>query len=319
MSNSVWAFLTVDLENMNTPLAQGKYEQSLFSIDVIDPLLEIFDRHKVKGVFFASVYEHCRFNKEAIRDVLQYIDSRGHDVQLHTHPFWCYGREHMWQYSLPEQIKIIKDGRNLLNEWLGRYPIAHRAGAYGINQDTLNSLYRNSIYVDSSMFHQHDNCKLTWSVNNVVEHNGIVEIPITGFYRQYYLDTTLWRFKYKKRFVKTDINWCSYEELLAFVNEAKENNIRVINLFMHSYSLLKVDHAYRRFETNARVTERLEKLLEICTQDADISFITMQDFWEMYQHDPQQFCGEDYVPTIPHYVNVISKIIEKCRLIKQAK
>ena len=204
MNNTVWIIVTVDLENMNTSLAEGKYNLNLFSIDVVEPVLKIFSRFGVKAVFFASVFECCRFNKNTIRDVIQHIDSQGHDIQLHTHPFWCYGREHMWQYSLSEQIDIISHGCELLKEWTGRYPVAHRAGAYGINQNTLKALRENDIFIDSSMFHRYDNCKVTWGINEIVQKEGIVEVPVTGFFRQEYISLGCYKIKYKRNFILID-------------------------------------------------------------------------------------------------------------------
>jgi hypothetical protein len=282
---------------MNTSLAEGKYNLNLFSIDVVEPVLKIFSRFGVKAVFFASVFECCRFNKNTIRDVIQHIDSQGHDIQLHTHPFWCYGREHMWQYSLSEQIDIISHGCELLKEWTGRYPVAHRAGAYGINQNTLKALRENDIFIDSSMFHRYDNCKVTWSINEIVKKEGIVEVPVTGFFRQQYISLGCCKIKYKKKFIKTDINWCSIDELFYFVEQAQKNNIKIMNLFMHSYSLLKYNSKSDRFDINESNKQKLMEFLQTCTQNKNIYFITIQKFWEMYQQDPHQFSGSNYVPT----------------------
>lgn len=46
----------------------------------------------------------------------------------------------MYLYSLNKQTEIIKDGKELVKEWTGEYPIAHRAGAYGINENTFMAL-----------------------------------------------------------------------------------------------------------------------------------------------------------------------------------
>jgi len=298
MNNSIWAILTVDLENMNTPLAEGKYNQNLFSTEVVKPLIQILDQYGIKAVFFASVFEYCRWDKKTIGEVLQYIDSKNHDIQLHTHPFWCYGRHHMWQYSLDDQIQILKHGRELFKEFLNRYPIAHRAGAYGLNNDTIEALRQNSIFIDSSMFHRHLNCKQTWSRNRVIKHNDIIEIPVTGFYRDYYFDLKFIRARYRRKFIKTDFDWCSVGELLDFIEYAKQNNTRVINLFMHSYSVLKPDRSYRHFLSNDLFKKKLNRFLERCCRDKALRFITLQEFWDLYKNDPKLFSGSDHVPVL---------------------
>ena len=304
MKNSVFAFLTVDTENMNSPLQKGSYSENLLSIESIRPIIDLCLEFNIKAVFFLSVFEHCKFNKESIRDIAQFLDSQGHDVQLHTHPYWCYGREHMWQYSLNEQIKIIKEGRNLLFEWLGRHPIAHRAGAYGINRDTIKALQVNNIHIDSSMYFGHPNCKLSWSKNRLIEKNKIVQIPVTGFFRKKYITLGNYKIKYRKKFVKTDIDWCSIDELVHFGRDAQDNNIKIMNLFMHSYSLLAYNSNFSNFSLNEKKKQTLKRFLKICTRNLNIRFITFQQFWDRYRINPQQFHGSDCVPVIPFYNNI---------------
>jgi hypothetical protein len=313
MNNFLWALLTVDLENMNTPLMRGAYSRNLLSIKVIRPIVKICEQYDIKAVFFVSVYEHCKFDKKTIGEVVQYLADKGHDVQLHTHPYWCYGREHMWQFSLAEQTEIIKDGRNLLFEWLGRYPIAHRAGAYGINQETIQALHANKIPIDSSMYYQHRNCKICWSKNRIVEKNGVIEIPLTGFYRQTYLCLANFKIRYRKKFIKTDIDWCTLDELIHFVSEAKANDIKIMNLFLHSYSLLKLDPKSGTITDDTKNSRILEQFLQTCVQDHSIRFITIQQFQEMYKRRPQQFIGNDFVPVVSRDINTSHYIISKLK------
>jgi hypothetical protein len=319
MNNPLWLIITIDFENMNSWLKEGRYEQSLFTVDVIQPLLDLLDQHNVKAVFFASVFEHCLFGKNAIRKALKYLDAKGHDVQLHTHPYWCYGREHMWQYSLDEQIEIINNGCELFKEWFGRYPIAHRAGAYGINQDTLKALRHNDIFIDSSMFHKRQNCKVSWSRNQITEKDGTLEIPVTGFYKEKFLNLKLLKIKYRKKFIKTDIDWCSNEELLYFVDEAKKNNIKVVNFFMHSYSVLKYDEKFKRFDRNEIALQNLNRCLSTWAQDNQIRFITLQELLKLYKKDSHLISGSDYVPVVQENIDVFRILSEKFRKYRKNK
>ena len=316
MSDTLWGLLTVDVENMNSPLMRGAYNRNLVSIEIIRPIIKICDQFNIKAVFFMSVYEHCKFDKERVREVAQYIADQGHDVQLHTHPYWCYGREHMWQYSLSEQTKIIKDGCDILFDWLGKYPIAHRAGAYGINRDTIKALHANDIYIDSSMYHEHSNCKISWSKNQLVEADGVVEIPVTGLYRQHYLMIgNRLRIKYRKNFIKTDIDWCTLDELTHYIHQAKSNSLKLMNLFMHSYSFLKFDPKLRNFSTNFKNKTNLETFLKICTQDLGVRFITIQQFWNKYKDNPELFLGNDFVPVTSVYVDLPQRLVTNLKKI----
>jgi peptidoglycan/xylan/chitin deacetylase (PgdA/CDA1 family) len=313
MNNPLWLIITIDFENMNSWLKEERYDQNLFTIEFIQPLLELLEKYDIKAVFFASVFEHCRFGKKVIREVLEYLDAKGHDVELHTHPYWCYGREHMWEYSFEEQSEIIKDGCELFKEWLDRYPVAHRAGAYGLNQDTLQVLRQNHIPIDSSMFYDRQNCKVNWSRNRVVEKEGLIEIPVTGFYHKRYLDFKLFRIKYQRKFIKTDIDWCSTDELLHFVDYAKKKEIKFINLFMHSYSFLKYNDDFTRFDVDEEALQNLSHLLSVWTKDRQIRFITMQELLDLYKSDTSSFRGSDHVPVLREdkidvYRSLINKI-----------
>ena len=305
MDDKIWILFTVDLENMNTPLLEGRYDHNLFSMDVVEPLLKILDRYKIKAVFFASVFECYRFGENEIARLLRYIHSCGHDIELHTHPYWRYGKEHMWQYVLSEQIQIMRHGRDLLTDWIGRPPIAHRAGAYSISQESLNAMHVNKIHIDSSMFYGHHNCKINWSKNQLVEKNGVVEIPVTGFCRQRYIGLNRMKIRYRKDFIKTDLDWCSLDELTHFIQQAKSNDLKIMNFFMHSYSLLEHDGHFRHFKLDLKKGQTLCRFLKFCTQDIDTQFITIQQFWNEYQNNPHQFMGDDFVPVGSVNIDII--------------
>ena len=298
MNNPMWVILTVDAENLNTPLKAKRYKDNLLTIETIKPILNIFDSFNAKAVFFLSVFEHCLFSKGSLHEVAHYLFSEGHDVQLHTHPYWCYGREHMWQFSLNDQVEIIKNGKQLIKEFIGRDPIAHRAGAYGLNSNTIEALRQNDIKIDSSMYYKHPNCHITWSKNQIIQKDGIVEIPVTGFYRDYRLNLKLFKPRYKRKFIKTDPDWCSIDELVRFFALAPQKNIKLVNFFMHSYSALQFSAGYKKIIPNEVWIDNLQRLLGIICNNADIEFITISKFWEIYQQDPELFSGSDHVPNI---------------------
>ena len=83
------------------------------------------------------------------------------------------------------------------------------------------------------------------------------------------------------------------------MRQAKANNVKIMNLFMHSYSLLNHDDKFSNFTVNLKNRDTLKKILKICIQDFDIRFTTIQQFWDRYQDDPQQFFGSDFVPVFP--------------------
>ena len=113
------------------------------------------------------------------------------------------------------------------------------------------------------MFWGHKNCKEIWSKNQVVKKNGVVEIPVTGYLSDEAL--TLGPIKinrFKGRFVKTDIDWCSIDDLIWFLDQSILNENAIMNFFMHSYSLLSFDKQFKKIKKNPKQRASLELFLE---------------------------------------------------------
>ena len=156
----LYVIITVDLEDSQRPavvfneeikelkqMIYGEINNKYFGFPKI---LEICNSHNIKATFFISVFDSKKYGENSFKTICQVIKENGHDVQLHTHPRRAYDktRREMYLYSLDEQIEIIREGKELIKEWTGEYPIAHRAGAYGLNENTLVALKENNIPID---------------------------------------------------------------------------------------------------------------------------------------------------------------------------
>ncbi len=317
MKDNLYVIITIDTENLQTPLFRKKYIYDLIYSDLgVHQILKILSHFDFSATFFLNVFEYSIWGREKMTMISKAILTEGSDVQLHTHPLWKFdpNREHMWQYSINEQIEIIREGKELIKEWTGEYPIAHRAGAYGLNENTLIALKENNIPIDSSMFYSHPNCKITWTRNKILERNGIIEVPVTGFYRDICWGAGPLSLKIRRSFVKTDIDWASLDELKNFVKEAKEHNIRVMTLFMHSYSFIKWDNEFVNFQPDYADIEKFTRFLEFIKSDKEIEVITMGEFYKLYKENPSLFNGSDYVPVIRRresLKNLIYKVSNK--------
>ena len=88
---------------------------------------------------------------------------------------------------------------------------------------------------------------------NQVEKDGVLEIPVTGYLSDEAL--TLGPIKinrFKGRFVKTDIDWCSIDDLIWFLDQSILNENAIMNFFMHSYSLLSFDKQFKKIKKNPK-------------------------------------------------------------------
>ncbi len=138
----MYLIITIDTEavHSNSPLdnmmwgrlngVEGEYGIGLIA--------DICERYGMKATFFLDVYEHSYYGQHALKAVATYLDRRGHDVQLHTHPAWyqdkrdllqirqmkrersCFSPDKYWMNlnTLEEQIEILMHGKELLEDWL---------------------------------------------------------------------------------------------------------------------------------------------------------------------------------------------------------
>ncbi|MFV3011516.1 polysaccharide deacetylase family protein [Clostridium botulinum] len=268
MNKKLYVLITIDAENPQTPLYENKLKSNFFLNQYSNKtIMDICDEYDAKCTFFLNVYEVGKWGKEKMRTICKNIYDREFDIQLHTHPCWLYdfNRINMYEYSFEEQKNIIKEGMNLLKEFTGEIPLAHRAGAYGINENTLKALKINGIRYDFSMFYKHNNCKTNFSINKIIERNNIVEVPVTVL-------------KNNNSILKLDIDWLSDSELQKAIYIAKESNLKVVTLFMHSYSYIKYTRDYQHFNIDYNDLLKFINVMELIKNDKDIEVLTVKDF-----------------------------------------
>jgi hypothetical protein len=298
----------------------------------IEMQAKIFKSYGVQATFFLDVYEYSFYGEDRMKKVVETLLKYDQDIQLHTHPGWfedyrdfehvtkmrreqsCfdYKRPWMWCYTFDEQVEILEHGIDCLNRWGAGKPIAHRAGAYGLNKDTIKALKAVDILIDSSMFYGHKNCKETWSKNKVIKRNGILEIPVTGFYLDEYITFTpllKWH-RLKNIFVKTDIDHCeSLDQLCWFLDHATSNNLAVMNLFMHSYSLLEKTDKFDHFKPSFNQKKKLENFLEYSLNKNNVEVLS---FKQLNERDDLIFddCVE-YIPRFTRHISIFKKLLQK--------
>ena len=157
----------------------ASYEDILFH--PTEKIRVMLDEENVKGTFFADVCSAIVHQKygfsnyaETFLKQIQFLTNKGHDVQLHLHPSWyrakCYGnklvptydgyRLHEFGFSDDSYsaIKIINDGVDYLNNYLGQVNkeykcIAYRAGGFALQPEhlILEAMIRKGVLIDSSI------------------------------------------------------------------------------------------------------------------------------------------------------------------------
>lgn len=169
-------YITLDYE-LFMGKTTGTPEKCL--VEPMEQLMNMVDKYKVKmNVFVDTAYllqlrklkeSHPQLQKDydlVVRQIKE-MDQRGHAIQLHLHPQWCYSKydgekwvldmDHykMSDMSLTEQKNLINEGIELLNSLITRKVTAFRAGGYSVENfsDLYDTFLAGGITADSSAMH----------------------------------------------------------------------------------------------------------------------------------------------------------------------
>jgi peptidoglycan/xylan/chitin deacetylase (PgdA/CDA1 family) len=248
----------------------------------LQKMVGILKKKDYSATFFLNVYEYKKYGEKPIMEIAKWLVQSGHDVQLHTHPHWAYdkNRNLMHQYTLDEQIRIIREGKELLEKWTGKPVIAHRAGAYGADRNTLEALIKNNILYDSSLFVVSPNSKiaaLDLKKNVLSMYGTLYEFPVTVFQKKEYPPFAEDKIHPVTRIRKYDVNWLADEiEAEKAVREAINMKMDFIILFLHSFSFIKDYSKNGNKVVNLKAIQKFEKLLKIIEAEK-LKVLTFQD------------------------------------------
>jgi peptidoglycan/xylan/chitin deacetylase (PgdA/CDA1 family) len=294
--SKTYVLLTVDTEadihqGRIIPLEQMVYCRINGSEYGIHRMMDLADRFNATMTFFVSVFEHRRMGLEPIKRVCKEINQRGHEVQLHTHPNWNYKHRFMWGYPLEKQIELIREGKEVIYECIGRYPLAHRAGGFGANEETIVALRENDIKVDSTfLFGRYSRLNPSkFKLNGVSEFNGVLEIPVTVF-NQFKIG----KIKPKRAF---DINANSLAELKFVLNSAKKSGLPFVNLLMHSFSFVHFGKDRKNFKPNYHDLKKFEELLRYINEQDGFEVIGIEEYYQKITSDKSLLPNIEIVPT----------------------
>ncbi|MFQ5585093.1 MAG: polysaccharide deacetylase family protein [Calditrichia bacterium] len=278
-------------------MVYGKIDGKYYGIGRI---MDICKKYGVKATFFVSTFESEKLGDDGMKAICREIDGRGHDVQLHTHPKWITGERFMWCHPLEKQIDLLSQGKEKIKEWIGKAPIAHRAGGFGADHKTLSALKRVDIPVDST-YMAGPYCRFRpdkFKKNNAsTSEEGIIELPVTEF-RQFKLG----RFRPVK---PLDINANTLSELKFVINSARKQGIKVVTLLMHSFSFLHRNRDRTVFTPNKGDMAKFDKLLQFISKNETVEVITVSKFYEKFKEAPDHFDGPSSVPVSGYFRTVV--------------
>jgi hypothetical protein len=212
-------------------------------------MMEIADEVGVKISFFVDVMEYYAYGDQLLQ-VMQDIDSRGHDVQLHFHPSminstnWeIFQNSEEWNESgaINDTYMNCWD-QNTANFWFSKAmeifdeanitrPVAYRSGAYRYCDTIIQAMANNNMTQSYNYNMYSENQKYSTGYrHNFMWENGIMEFPISyveeengEILKSSRIDESTWDKPIKQTFD-------------AFYED--EPNTRVMTMILHSYSFL---------------------------------------------------------------------------------
>jgi peptidoglycan/xylan/chitin deacetylase (PgdA/CDA1 family) len=207
-------------------------------------IVRLLQERQLAATFFLDVYEYKKYGVAPLRSIAVALRDSHQDVALHTHPQWVYdpSQPYMYSYSLERQIRIVRDGMQLLEEWTGLPVVAHRAGAYSADRNTLEALTRNGIRIDCSLFFRNPQSRLNGlglpnNVPSIV--GGITEIPVSVYQRdEHPAGLVGWAPPFSS-IRKIDVNSLIDErEARLALTAAVNADFPYVLVFLHSFSLI---------------------------------------------------------------------------------
>ncbi len=287
----IYVLFTVDVESFS----DGSPERDIWGRAPNEPqehgigrMMDILDRHGAKGTFFVNIYEAPKSGEDVMAEVCRVIHSRGHNLELHTHPGPMFGAKFSYmQYAdLAKQTEILKRGAELIKEWAGVKVVAHRAGGYMANLDTINACKETGIFVEFSHnmgWPESDLGREGLTENAPFVRDGVLCVPVTCYIQA---SAGSWR---SMRFL--DIESSSPQEVRKVVADLHANGVRTAVVMLHSFSFFRLGKRHDRVENT------LDELVAGFVADPNVEVVTARQLYEIWRADPDALVGSDYMPT----------------------
>jgi peptidoglycan/xylan/chitin deacetylase (PgdA/CDA1 family) len=273
---------------------QGTWEGKDYGVPLIAEKLE---QYGMRGTFFVNSF--CPQNlTDKMFSNLGFLVSRGHDLELHPHPDALDPNRLLFTaYSMEERRKILETTIENIRRAGAQPPIAHRAGAYAIDHETLGLLPQFGILMDSSIFPVDSRSKVPLPenlANSFVKIGGLYELPITLIRRVPFIGYA--------GMTALDLDRTIWEEQEEALKQIADHGLPVVTFFLHFNSLYHYISSTVPYEPLTATGPReeniakLDKVLKLVAADRRFKVVTARELWQIFQERPQELQGPSLVP-----------------------
>ncbi len=225
----------------------------------LDYQLSLFEQYNLKANYFVEPLFTMASGTKPLEMIVQKIQKKGHDVQLHLHTEWLdevsdsplfsgKSGENMHEFTLEEQSVLIAKGKRYLYEAGVNEISAFRAGNYGADHNTLKALAENGIYQDTS----YNCCYFSKSCELKMDHvlyqpervGEVMEYPVTFFS------------DYPGHYRHLQVTACSFSEMESVFQHAFDNNWGTVVVVLHTFECIQ------RLKNRRVLSHRLDKVVQ---------------------------------------------------------
>jgi len=251
----------------------GKVGEKEFGIRF---LMKVAESYGLRLSFFLEALSHIYFGLDPIRETVEAILTRSHDVQLHIHPNYQNFKlgesrelrfsDFMHAYSTKDQAALLEEGISVLMTAGASRPVAFRAGCYGGNAATIEALGKKGLLIDCSYNAAFVGCECGFEplgINDVKElAAGVYELPVTNFWE---------RGMAPGRLRPLDINGAGFGEIKAALEQLRVGGTQCAMVVLHSFSFIKpYDVQYRKVRIRHNVIRRFRNLCEFLSENSGV-------------------------------------------------
>ena len=265
--------------------------------------MKVFDKHRIKTTFFLSTQCFSAKGKtyKQINKELKNAIKKGHEIGLHSHAdsdfsiqkklSKKYDATSAFFYNYEEKLRIIKAGKELIKENLGKTVakdlISFRWGNWAVDSGGAKALDRAGFKIDSSAIpgikgHTYDTMKHDWSKVNghypwklnvsdyqsVKGNSGVVEIPIATF--------EFFGFRLRADPI--------YSVLL---NRAFAEYYRNVDRSKKPFPFVLMTHSSEATKKEGKMTQAaldLDSFISFARKYDDVEFVTLKEAYKRIKH-----------------------------------
>ncbi len=273
-------FITIDVEMWPRSMDMRRDDPAaLFERDIlgrtptgdfgIEHQMNVLDRHGLRGVFLVEALHAIALGPPFLRDTVNRITRRGHDVQLHIHPEWLSATDNppqrmfraFWELPRDRQAALLARGAGLLRAAGAANVRAFRAGSYAANNDTLSALESADLLFDTSynpaLLGSH--CRIATDEPLLAPRriSGALELPVSCFAER------------ASHLRHTQLAACSSRELERALSQAERFGWWSFVVVSHSFELIRRDHQTGSARPDAIANRRFERLCRFLAAHPD--------------------------------------------------